>query len=146
MASGRSASARKCRTPNSTTAIGWPKSSVPAAFLVTSSGSRRSPYIGAAAFGCAGQQLVGVSQHDRVVIDIDNPGVQSGPLRHLVSVVLLRDARADVQELPVRRARAGHRDGPSGDQRSGLAGLRRMPDEMTGVLRGATGYAGGGPG
>ena len=48
----------------------------------------------------AAQQLVRVGQHDRVPVDVHDAGVRRFPLRHLVHVVFLGDAGADVEELP----------------------------------------------
>jgi hypothetical protein len=41
-----------------------------------------------------------VGEHDRVVVDVEDPRVGCRGLRELVEVGLGRDARADVEELP----------------------------------------------
>ncbi len=48
----------------------------------------------------AGQQRAGVHQHDRVVVDVDDPAGRIDPLRHLVRVVHGGQTGPDVQELP----------------------------------------------
>jgi hypothetical protein len=56
--------------------------------------------VGGPAFGHGRQQRAGVGEHDRVVVDVHDPGVGRDALSHLVGVVRRRDASADVQELP----------------------------------------------
>jgi len=48
----------------------------------------------------AGQHRAGVRNDDRVVIGIDDAGLGSDPLSHLVRVIRRRDACADIEELP----------------------------------------------
>jgi hypothetical protein len=55
--------------------------------------------IGGLAAGRAGQQGVGVGEHDRVVVHVDHPGVRRGGLGDLVHVLGARQAGPDVQEL-----------------------------------------------
>ncbi len=43
--------------------------------------------VGGGAGGATGQQRPCVRQHDRVVVDVDDPGVGGDPLRDLVGVV-----------------------------------------------------------
>ena len=47
-----------------------------------------------------GEQRVGVHDHQRVVVAVDDPGVPAGGLGDLVDVALGGQAGADVQELP----------------------------------------------
>jgi hypothetical protein len=56
--------------------------------------------IGGGAFGAALQQEVSVRQDDRVVVDVDDARVRCCPLGDGVDVVAVRDAGADVEELP----------------------------------------------
>ena len=56
--------------------------------------------VGARALRAAPQQRPGVGQHDRVVVDVDDPAVRRDALRDLVGVVGGGDPGADVQELP----------------------------------------------
>ncbi len=51
------------------------------------------------ALGGAGQQALGEGEHDRVVVDVDDPGLGGHRLGDLVQVRRGRDAGADVQEL-----------------------------------------------
>ena len=48
----------------------------------------------------AGQQRPGVGEDQRVVVDVDDPGVGGDPLGDLVGVVRGGQAGADVEELP----------------------------------------------
>lgn len=51
----------------------------------------------------AGQQRLCVGEHQRVVVDVDDPGLGGHPLGDLVGVVDGRQAGADVQVLPDAR-------------------------------------------
>ena len=97
---GSSASLKKCRMPNSMTATGrreverlgrLPQDRLRVVQVPVDVAGR--------ALRVAPQQLVGVGQHDRVLVDVHDPGVGRVPLRHLVHVVFLGDAGADVEEL-----------------------------------------------
>jgi len=61
----------------------------------------------------AGQQRPGVREHDRVVVDVDDPRVRGGPLRDLVGVVRGGDPGADVEELPDAGLRGQVAHGPA---------------------------------
>jgi hypothetical protein len=52
------------------------------------------------ALRAAGQQRPGVHQHQRVVVDVDDPGVRRHPLGDLVRVVRRGQAGTDVEKLP----------------------------------------------
>jgi len=71
--------------PSIISATGWPKSRVRAAC------SRIS--------GFAGQQRAGVHEHERVVVDVDDPGLRRDLLGDLVRARPDRQAHADVKEL-----------------------------------------------
>jgi hypothetical protein len=80
----------------------------------------------------ARQQRPGVLLHQRVDVDVDDPGLRRQPLRHLVDVVGGRQTGADVEELPDPGlggdvADRAHQEGP---RRAGvLDDLReRLPD------------------
>src|SRR5690606_33097741 len=49
--------------------------------------------------GRADGQRPGVREHERVVVDVDDPALRGDPLRHLVGVVRRREPGADVEEL-----------------------------------------------
>src|SRR5215475_12713419 len=52
------------------------------------------------------QQSPRVHQHDRVVVDVDHPGLRRHPLGDLVDIALSRQTRTNIQELPdTRRTR-----------------------------------------
>ena len=51
------------------------------------------------ALGGADQQRASMAQHDRVVVDVDDPGLGCDRLGHLVDVAAGRHAGADVEEL-----------------------------------------------
>src|SRR5215470_1319957 len=55
--------------------------------------------VGGGTLGRAVEQGGGVREHQRVVVDIDNPRIRCDPLRDLVHVVGHRQADADVKEL-----------------------------------------------
>ena len=56
-------------------------------------------YVVGRALRGAPQQGLRVQQDDRVVVDVDHPGIRGFPLGHLVRVVAGGDPGADVQEL-----------------------------------------------
>ena len=58
-----------------------------------------------------GEQIGGVTEHERVVIGVHDPAAGRGPLGDLVGVVRGGQARADVEELrmPARAAGSGPR-------------------------------------
>jgi hypothetical protein len=78
------------------------------------------------ALGAAGQQRLGVAEHHRVIIGVDDPRLGSDPLRDVVGVVGRRQAGPDIEELPdalairqlVHRVDQEQPRGP-GDQRQG---------------------------
>ena len=61
----------------------------------------------------AGQQRPGVNQHQRIVVDVDDPGSGRDPLGHLVGVVRGRQTGADVEELADARLAGQVPDGPA---------------------------------
>jgi hypothetical protein len=77
--------------------------------------------IGGAARGRGGQQVARVSQDERVVVDVDDPGRGSDALRHLVDVVGGGQAAADVEELGDARLSRQVPDGAA-EERPVLAG------------------------
>jgi hypothetical protein len=63
--------------------------------------------VGRGAVGTAGEQRAGVSEYQRVVVDVDDPALRGDGLGHLVGVARRRQSGADVEELadPFRAAR-----------------------------------------
>jgi hypothetical protein len=98
----------------------------------------RVPRVGvdvlAAALRCTGQQRLRVRQHDRVVVDVDDPRLRRRPLRHLVGVAGGGQAGADVEELPEaglgrQVVHGGREERPVGR----LSGVR-TPDDVRSAL------------
>ena len=50
--------------------------------------------------GRAGQQRASVREHERIVVDVDDPGRRGDRLGDLVGVVRRRQSGADIEELP----------------------------------------------
>src|SRR5207253_2640387 len=53
-------------------------------------------HVGGNALGTAGQQGAGVREHDRVVVDVDDPARGGDPLRDLMGVVRRWQPGADI--------------------------------------------------
>ena len=68
------------------------------------------------ALGGADQQRAGVAQDDRVVVDVDDPGLRRDRLGDLVDVAAGRHAGADVEEL-TQAGLAGQVAGSAGQER-----------------------------
>ena len=97
---GSSASGTYCSVIKIMTATGWPKSSVLAASARIFPGSRRSAWrYWQAPLGRALQQRGGVAEHDRVVVDVDDPAPRRDRLGDLVGIALGGQAGPDVEEL-----------------------------------------------
>ena len=68
--------------------------------------------------GGVARQRAGVRQHQRVVVDVDDPGRRGGSLRDLVRVLHGRQAGADVEELADARLRGQVVDGADEELRT----------------------------
>jgi hypothetical protein len=95
-------------------------------FLDERGGSRR----------VAGHQRPRVSEHDRVVVHVNDPAVRRRCLRHLVGVARRGNAGADVQELPDARLPRQVTDGTAEEgaviaYRSGIGGIAEMSPSPT---------------
>src|SRR6266699_4503166 len=81
---------------------------------------------------------MGVGEHDRVVVDVDDAALRRRTLGDLMRVVLFRDACADVEELPysgltgqvahypAEEGTVGARIGPHAFQAAGPGGIRLL--------------------
>ena len=104
-------SGAKCRIATSISATGLLKSStsrVAGSDKIALGVAEVRLDVGGAALGRGGEQGPGVGEHERVVVDVDDPGGRGDALRDLVHVVRGRQAGADVEELrdrPPRPAR-----------------------------------------
>jgi hypothetical protein len=83
----------------------------------------------------AGQQGPGVDQDQRVIVDVDDPGLGRDALCQLVGVVGRRQAGPEVEELPDTGLAGQEPDGPAEESAAGLGeitDLRELAEHRVG--------------